>query len=61
MAPRAVELAAEISGRLRIPLFFVPERARDVFAAALERGVGFDVAPSVPVLLTDDVEWAATS
>ena len=55
MAPRAVELAAEIADGW-IPLFFVPERARDVFGAALDRGDGFDVAASVPVLLTDDVE-----
>ena len=55
MAPRAVELAAEIADGW-IPLFFVPERARDVFGAALDRGDAFDVAASVPVLLTDDVE-----
>ena len=55
MAPRAVALAAEIADGW-IPLFYVPERARDVFGAALGGGDGFDVAPSVPVLLTDDVE-----
>src|SRR5262245_13572807 len=55
MAPRAVELAAEIADGW-IPLFFVPERAREVFGTPAERRDGFDVAPSVPVLLTDDVE-----
>jgi F420-dependent oxidoreductase-like protein len=55
MAPRAVELAAEIADGW-IPLFFVPERAREVFGTAFERRDGFDVAPNVPVVLTDDVE-----
>ena len=55
MAPRAVELAGEIADGW-IPLFFVPERAREVFGPVAERRDGFDVAPSVPVVLTDDVE-----
>ena len=56
MAPRAVELAAEIADGW-IPLFFVPERARELFRPVLEQtSRGFDVAPNVPVVLTDDVE-----
>jgi F420-dependent oxidoreductase-like protein len=53
IAPRSVELAAEIADGW-IPIFFDPETAREVFPA-FERE-GFDVAPSVPVLLTDDVQ-----
>jgi F420-dependent oxidoreductase-like protein len=56
MAPGAVELAAEIADGW-IPLFFVPERAREVFKPALDRaGDGFDVAPNVPVVLIDDTQ-----
>jgi F420-dependent oxidoreductase-like protein len=56
MGPRAVELALEI-GDGWIPLFFVPERANEAFGGALERlPSGYDVAASVPVLLTNDVE-----
>jgi F420-dependent oxidoreductase-like protein len=55
MAPRAVELAVELADGW-IPLFFVPQRAREVFGPVLDRSrEGFDVAPSVPVVLTDDV------
>jgi F420-dependent oxidoreductase-like protein len=55
MAPRAVELAAEIADGW-IPFFFVPERARELHAPALRRASdGFDIAPNVPVVLTDDV------
>jgi F420-dependent oxidoreductase-like protein len=55
MGPKAVALAQEIADGW-LPLFFVPERAQDVFGA-LGRD-GFDVAPSVPVVLLDDVEAA---
>jgi len=54
ISPRSVELAAEIADGW-IPIFFDPETARDVFPAAVFRA-GFDVAPSVPAVLTDDVE-----
>jgi F420-dependent oxidoreductase-like protein len=55
MGPKAVALAHEI-GDGWLPLFFVPERAREVFGDL--RRDGFDVAPSVPVVLLDDVEAA---
>ena len=38
-----------------IPIFFVPERARELFPLDRARE-GFDVAPSVPVVLIDDVQ-----
>ena len=41
--------------RSEIPIFFVPERVREVFPVARARD-GFDVAPSVPVVLIDDVQ-----
>jgi F420-dependent oxidoreductase-like protein len=53
IAPRSVELAAEIADGW-IPIFFDPETARDVFPAFDREG--FDVAPSVPVVLTDDAQ-----
>ena len=55
MGPKAVALAQEIADGW-LPLFFVPERAREVFGEM--DGDGFDVAPSVPVVLLDDVEAA---
>jgi F420-dependent oxidoreductase-like protein len=54
MGPKAVRLAFEIADGW-IPLFFQPERARDVFPMDGARDA-FDVAPSVPVVLIDDVE-----
>ena len=60
MSPKAVEQAAEIADGW-LPLFFVPERAREVFPApfARNRGKGgLDIAASVPALLSDDVESA---
>jgi F420-dependent oxidoreductase-like protein len=55
MGPKAVALAQEIADGW-LPLFFVPERAREVFG---DMGSdGFDVAPSVPLVLLDDVEAA---
>jgi F420-dependent oxidoreductase-like protein len=53
IAPKSVELAAEIADGW-IPIFFDPQTARDVFPAFAREG--FDVAPSVPVVLTDDVQ-----
>jgi F420-dependent oxidoreductase-like protein len=54
IGPKAVELAFEIADGW-LPIFWSPERARDVFPLAGARE-GFDVAPSVPVVATDDVE-----
>jgi F420-dependent oxidoreductase-like protein len=56
MGPKSVELAFEIADGW-IPLFFHPERAREVFPMNGARD-GFDVAPSVPVVLLDDVQAA---
>jgi F420-dependent oxidoreductase-like protein len=55
--PRAVELAAEIADGW-LPIFFSPERARQTFPAPFARGDGFDIAPSVPALVAEDVETA---
>jgi F420-dependent oxidoreductase-like protein len=54
IAPRAVKLAFEIADGW-IPIFFAPERARDVFPIAAAPD-GFDIAPSAPVVLIDDVQ-----
>ncbi len=54
IAPKAVEQAFEIADGW-LPIFWSPEQARNVFP--LERGRdGFDIAPAVPALLTDDLE-----
>jgi F420-dependent oxidoreductase-like protein len=53
ISPKSVELAFEIADGW-MPIFFVPERARETFTFA-ERDA-FDIAPSVPALLTDDVQ-----
>src|SRR5918998_1921981 len=55
--PRAVELAAEIADGW-LPIFFSPERARDSFPTPFARGDGFDIAPAVPALVSDDLETA---
>jgi F420-dependent oxidoreductase-like protein len=55
--PRAVELAAEIADGW-LPIFFSPERARDSFPAPFARGDGFDIAPAVPALVSDDLDSA---
>jgi F420-dependent oxidoreductase-like protein len=55
--PRSVELAAEIADGW-LPIFFSPERARKTFPAPFARGDGFDIAPAVPALISDDVESA---
>ena len=39
-----------------LPIFFSPERARDAFG--YERREGFEIAPTVHVVLSDDVEAA---
>ena len=56
MSPKAVDQAAEIADGW-LPLFFVPERAREVFPAPFARE-GLEIAPSVPALLSDDVQSA---
>jgi F420-dependent oxidoreductase-like protein len=56
MAPKAVAQACEI-GDGWLPIFWSPERARDVFSHAFELlRPGFDIAATAPALLTDDVE-----
>jgi F420-dependent oxidoreductase-like protein len=57
--PRAVELAAEVADGW-LPIFFSPGKARETFPAPFERD-GLDIAPSVPALLSDDVESARDS
>jgi F420-dependent oxidoreductase-like protein len=54
ISPKAVELAFEIADGW-LPIFFSPERARQVFAIEGARD-GFEIAASVPVLATDDVQ-----
>jgi F420-dependent oxidoreductase-like protein len=54
IAPKAVEQAFEIADGW-LPIFWSPEKARDVFPVDRARE-GFDIAPSVPALLIDDVE-----
>jgi F420-dependent oxidoreductase-like protein len=54
IAPRAVEQALELADGW-LPIFWSPEKAREVFPLSLARE-GFDVAPSVPAVVTDDVE-----
>jgi F420-dependent oxidoreductase-like protein len=56
LRPRSVELAAEIADGW-LPIFFSPERARMVFPAPFARP-GFEIAPGVPALLSDDAESA---
>jgi F420-dependent oxidoreductase-like protein len=56
IAPRAVEQAFEIADGW-LPIFWSPEKAREVFPLARARD-GFDVAPAVPAVLTDDVASA---
>jgi alkanesulfonate monooxygenase SsuD/methylene tetrahydromethanopterin reductase-like flavin-dependent oxidoreductase (luciferase family) len=53
LGPRNVELAFEIADGW-LPIFFSPERARAAFG--FESRDGFDIAPSVQVVVTDDVE-----
>jgi F420-dependent oxidoreductase-like protein len=55
ISPKAVDLAFEI-GDGWIPIFFSPERARDVFALDGRGRDGFDLAATAPALVTDDVQ-----
>jgi alkanesulfonate monooxygenase SsuD/methylene tetrahydromethanopterin reductase-like flavin-dependent oxidoreductase (luciferase family) len=51
-----VQQATEIADGW-LPIFWSPEKARDVFADAVARGgPDFDIAPSAPTILIDDVE-----
>jgi F420-dependent oxidoreductase-like protein len=54
LGPKSVELAFEIADGW-LPIFWSPEQARSVFPLDRARP-GFDVAPCVPAVLTDDVE-----
>ena len=56
IAPKAIEQAFEIADGW-LPIFWSPEVARDVFPVASARE-GFDIAPSAPAVLTDDVASA---
>ena len=56
LQPRSVALAAEIADGW-LPIFFSPERARETFPAPFARE-GLEIAPSVPALLSDDLESA---
>jgi F420-dependent oxidoreductase-like protein len=53
LGPKAVELAFELADGW-LPIFWSPEKARDVFPLERARD-GFDIAPSVPVAVIDDV------
>jgi len=55
MSPKAVEQTAEIADGW-LPLFFVPEKSRELFPAPYDRGL--EIAASVPVVLGDDVQAA---
>jgi F420-dependent oxidoreductase-like protein len=63
IGPKNVELTAELADGW-LPIFYSPTRARDVWGASLtsgfaaadpERAASFDIAPTVTVLLGDDV------
>jgi F420-dependent oxidoreductase-like protein len=54
IGPKAVDQALEL-GDGWLPIFWSPDQARKVFPLDRARD-GFDVAPSVPVVVTDDVE-----
>ncbi|QSB12721.1 LLM class F420-dependent oxidoreductase [Natronosporangium hydrolyticum] len=65
IGPRNLRLAGEVADGW-LPIFFSPEHAaaqlsavRAGQAAAGRQGVAFDVAPSVPVVVGDDVEACA--
>jgi F420-dependent oxidoreductase-like protein len=53
LGPKSVQLAFEIADGW-LPLFFSPERVGDVFRVSPREG--FDVAPTVHVVVTDDLE-----
>jgi F420-dependent oxidoreductase-like protein len=54
IGPKAVVQTIEIADGW-LPIFWSPEKARSVFPLDRVRE-GFDVAPSVPAIVTDDVE-----
>ena len=56
ISPKAVEQAFEIADGW-LPIFWSPEQAREVFPIG-QAPEGFDIAPSAPAVLTDDVESA---
>jgi F420-dependent oxidoreductase-like protein len=56
LGPKAVELAFEIADGW-LPIYFSPERAREVFPLDTARE-GFDVCAGVQVVVTDDVQSA---
>jgi F420-dependent oxidoreductase-like protein len=56
IAPKSVEQTFEIADGW-LPIFWAPEQAREVFPVDRARE-GFDIAPSVPAIVTDDVESA---
>jgi F420-dependent oxidoreductase-like protein len=65
VGPKNLELAGEIADGW-LAIFFAPDAAGE-YLQHIERGrakrglglAGFDVAPSVPVVLGDNVEWCA--
>jgi F420-dependent oxidoreductase-like protein len=58
IGPKAVEQTFEIADGW-LPIFWSPEQARSVFPVDRARD-GFDIAPSVPAIVTDDVDSART-
>jgi F420-dependent oxidoreductase-like protein len=58
ISPKAVVQACEIADGW-LPIFWSPEKARDVFSSAiLAAGPDFDIAPTAPAILVDDVDAA---
>ncbi len=65
IGPQNVALTAEIADGW-LPVFYSPERAQEVFGPSLSSGLAkaadpdkaFDVAPSLAVIISDDVEAA---
>jgi len=65
IGPKNVELAAEIADGW-LPIFFAPERITETYGAALDAGfaragggkslTSFDIAPTVTVIVGDDVD-----
>lgn len=56
MGPKAVAQAFEIADGW-LPIFWSPEKAGQAFGSVLDEArPGFDIAPSAPVILIDDVE-----
>jgi F420-dependent oxidoreductase-like protein len=56
ISPKAVEQACVI-GDGWLPIFWSPEKAPEVFSSAIDKaGPEFDIAPTAPAILIDDVE-----